>query len=74
MLDRLERESATRHVSAYHTALIYGALGDKDEAFRWLDSAFEERSPWIGYMAVDPRLDGLRSDERFDALIERARL
>ena len=74
ILQRLELESATRHVSAYHTAVIYVALGENDEAFLWLDRAFEERSPWIGYMAVDPRLDGLRPDARFDALMRKARL
>ena len=74
VLDRLEREAATRHVSAYHTGVIYGAIGEIDEAFVWLDRAFEERSSWIGYMAVDPRLDGLRSDPRFDALIRKAGL
>jgi len=61
-------------VSAYHVAAIYGALGDTDEAFEWLDRAYEERSPWIGYMNVDPRLDPLRSDPRFDALLRKARL
>ena len=74
ILERLEQESATRHVSAYHTAVIYVALGETDDAFRWLDRAFEERSPWIGYMAVDPRLDGLRSDPRLDVLMTNARL
>jgi serine/threonine-protein kinase len=73
-LDRLERESATRHVSAYHVAVIHGALGDTDEAFEWLDRAHEERSPWIGYLRVDPRVDGLRSDPRFDALLRKAQL
>ncbi len=74
VLDLLEREAATRHVSAYHTGVIYGAIGETDEAFVWLDRAFEERSSWIGYMAVDPRLDGLRSDPPFDALIRKAGL
>lgn len=74
ILDRLEQTSATRHVSAYHTAVIHAALGDTDEAFRWMDLAYAEQSPWIGYMRVDPRLDPLRSDPRFDALLESARL
>ena len=39
-----------------------------------MDIAFEERSPWIGYMKVDPRLDPLRPDRRFDALLQQARL
>ena len=64
----------TRHVSAYHTAVVYIALGDVDEGIRWLERAYAERSPWIGYMRVDPRLDPLRSDSRFDALLRQARL
>ncbi|MEE9263182.1 MAG: protein kinase [Vicinamibacteria bacterium] len=74
ILDRLEQESATRHVSAYHVAVIYAALGDTDRAFERLEGAFEERSPWIGYMKVDPRVDPLRSDPRFDELLRKARL
>jgi serine/threonine-protein kinase len=74
ILDELDRVSATRHVSAYHTAVIHGALGDLEEGFRWLDRAFEERSPWIGYLRVDPRVDGFRSDPRFAALLAKARL
>ena len=74
VLDQLEQESATRHVTAYHTAVIYGAIDETDEAFVWLGRAFEERSPWIGFLAVDPRLDDVRSDPRFDALIREAGL
>ncbi len=47
---------------------------DVDEGIRWLERAYAERSPWIGYMRVDPRLDPLRSDSRFDALLRQARL
>lgn len=74
VLRRLEAESATRHVSAYHMAVIFAALGEIDEAFAWLERAFEERSPWIGYLRVDPRNEPLRSDPRFEALLERAHL
>ena len=61
-------------MSAYHVAVIYAALGDTDRAFERLEGAFEERSPWIGYMKVDPRVDPLRSDPRFDELLRKARL
>lgn len=74
ILVRLDMESKERHVSAYHVAVIRGALDDVDEGFRWLDRAFEEQSPWIGYMKVDPRMDPFRSDPRFDALLRRAHL
>ena len=73
-LAELDSLGTERHVSAYHTAVIHAALGDRDEAFRWMDAAFDERSPWIGYLLVDPRLDPLRDDSRFSQLLARARL
>jgi len=74
VLARLQQISMTQHVSAYHTAVVYVALGDVDGGFLWLDRALEEQSPWTGYMKVDPRLRPLRSDSRFDALLRQARL
>lgn len=74
ILDQLNEESALRHVSAYHIALIHGALGDIDAAFQWLDEAVNERSPWIGTMAVDPRIGTLRQDSRLDLILQRADL
>ena len=73
-LDRLAMESESRHVSAYHLAVIHGALGDVDQAMLWLERAYNEKSPWIGYMRVDPRIDPLRSDPRFSALLKQAKL
>ena len=68
VLGMLKQASSTQHVSAYHTAVIYAALGDMDESFGWLERAYAERSPWIGYMRMDPRLDPLRSHSGFDLL------
>jgi hypothetical protein len=55
----------------YWMALIHTGLGERDEAFRWLDMALEERSAWLAYVRVDPRLDYLRPDPRFQDLLER---
>ena len=74
VLEQLEQESATKHVSAYHIAVIHAALGDIDRAFAWMESALEERSPWIGYLKVDPRVDPLRSDPRFGDLLRKLHL
>ena len=74
ILVQLAQMATERHVSAYHVATVYAALGEADEGFRWLDMAFAERSPWIGYMRVDPRLAPLRSDPRFSRLLTRAKL
>jgi tetratricopeptide (TPR) repeat protein len=69
VLRDLKAIADTKPVSAYEIALIHGALGETDEAFEWLERAYEQRSAWLAYLAVDPRLDGIRADERFTALL-----
>ena len=49
--------------------MIHAALGERDPAFDWLDRAYEERSAWLPYIRVEPRLDPLRNDERFTSLV-----
>jgi len=71
VLRQLEELSTQRHVSAYEIGVIHGALGDADLAFRWLERAFVERSAWLAYLNVEPRLDVLRSDPRFASLRDR---
>jgi tetratricopeptide (TPR) repeat protein len=68
-LERLAAASRTRHVSAYHVAAIHVALGDTSAALDWLERALAERSPWIGYLEVDPRVAPLRSHPRFKRLV-----
>jgi TolB-like protein/tetratricopeptide (TPR) repeat protein len=53
------------------TAVVYGALGERDHAFEWLDKAYEERSFLLFQLAIDPSLDSLRSDSRFQELLRR---
>ncbi len=73
-LARLAEASTHQHVSAYHVAVIYLALGDTTAGLDWLERAFNEQSPWIGYLRVDPRVDPARSQPRFERLLEKARL
>ena len=74
ILQQLQRLSAKRHVSGYHFALIYAGLGDKENALHWLEEAYREHSTWILHLKVDPRLDPLRSDPRFQDLLRRVGL
>jgi len=74
ILARLATAATKRHVSAYHVAAIYIALGDTTAGLDWLERAFEEQSPWIGYLLVDPRVDPVRAHPRFVALLRRAHL
>jgi tetratricopeptide (TPR) repeat protein len=73
-LKELRRLSKGRFVPSAETAIIYAALGKKDEAFEWLDRAYEDRSERLSWLKVDPELDSLRSDARFAELMRRMRL
>jgi eukaryotic-like serine/threonine-protein kinase len=73
-LARLMREAAKRHVSAYHVAVVHIALGETQAGLDWLERALAEQSPWIGYLKVDPRIDPVRSQSRFQQLLRKARL
>jgi TolB-like protein/Tfp pilus assembly protein PilF len=62
-----------RYVSPAYLAAIYAGLGNKDQAFRYLDQAVEERSGSLVFLGVEPMADSLRSDPRFSALLNRIR-
>lgn len=71
ILDKLLARSKTEYVSAYEIAAIYAGLGDRDRAFDWLQKAYEERSSFLVYCRIDPRMRSLRSDPRFQDLLRR---
>jgi tetratricopeptide (TPR) repeat protein len=64
----LERLRGEKGLFGYELGLIHAALGDSDRAFTWFRRAVEERSGWIAYVRVDPRLDSLRTDPRSEGL------
>jgi len=53
---------------------IYAALGEKDEAFRWLEAAFEERHSFLPWLRDNPAYAPLRSDPRFQDIVRRMKL
>jgi hypothetical protein len=71
ILDELKGASKQEYVSAYSFAVIYLGLGEKDQAFAWLEKAYEQRSFLLAYLKVDPIWDPLRSDPRFADLVRR---
>jgi eukaryotic-like serine/threonine-protein kinase len=71
IIAELERRSKESYVDNYFVATIFAALGEKDEAFALLNKACAERSYWMPWINIDPQLDNLRSDPRFDALVQR---
>ena len=71
VLEQLNQLSRRTYVSPFEVALIYIALGRKDEAFQWLEKAYRDRSDMLIYLNADPRLDSIRSDPRFVDLAHR---
>jgi eukaryotic-like serine/threonine-protein kinase len=75
ILRELLRKSKTSYVSPYMIATIYAGLGDKNNAFKFLEKAYQERSPDIPwFLKADLRIDNLRSDPRFEDLVRRVGL
>lgn len=74
VLDELAVIRKTRYVPPYWVALVYAGLGLVDEAFEWLQRAYDERCDWLAFMNVDPRLDHLRTDPRFESLVSKLHL
>jgi TolB-like protein/Flp pilus assembly protein TadD len=61
-------------IGRYEIALVYAGLGDKDEAFAWLEEAYKTHSEGLTNLKIDPCLDPLRSDPRFNDLVHRVGL
>jgi serine/threonine protein kinase/TolB-like protein/Flp pilus assembly protein TadD len=74
ILEEMKRLAASRHVSSYHFTIIHAALGEKDEAFEWLEKSYSAREEALVWLKVDPRLDTIRTDPRFIDLQRRVGL
>jgi TolB-like protein/DNA-binding winged helix-turn-helix (wHTH) protein/Tfp pilus assembly protein PilF len=74
VLNELLALNKRRYVTPAALANVYIGLGDKDQAFAWLDKACQERSNYVAYLKVFPIVDPLRSDPRFDELLRRTGL
>jgi serine/threonine protein kinase/tetratricopeptide (TPR) repeat protein len=71
ILREMEELGQKRYVSSYYIAMIHAALDETDEAFKWLEKAYEDRDWWLLWLRVEPFIDGLRSDPRFHNLLRR---
>lgn len=74
MLDQLKETAKQQYVPAYHFVILYAGLGDRDEAFQWLEKTYQDRTSRMTILQVDPFLDPLRSDLRFAGLVRRVGL
>jgi tetratricopeptide (TPR) repeat protein len=71
VLDELKQISTQGYVPATSVAIVYAGLGEKDQAFVWLEKAYGERSFQLQWLTAEPRWDSLRSDPRFADLLRR---
>ncbi|MGH2395581.1 MAG: winged helix-turn-helix domain-containing protein [Terriglobales bacterium] len=74
LLDQFKAHPHARTVYSPFIARIHAQLGEKNEAFRWLQIAVEERAARVIYLKVDPAWDPLRGDSRFQDLLRRMNL
>jgi len=71
-LKELDALTKQRPVDTYWFALLYISLGDKEQALRSLEQSYADREGYnIGPIKVDPMLDSLRGDPRFEALVQK---
>src|SRR5438552_1617324 len=72
MLGQLQQLATRRYVTSYSFALVHIALGEKDKAIDWLERSYRDRAgPDIALIKVDPFLDPLRGDPRFESLVQK---
>ena len=74
MLADLTAASQKGLVSAFFFALVHAGLDEKSDALSWLEKSYEERSGSIRYLKVEPRLNRLRAEPRFQELMRRVGL
>jgi tetratricopeptide (TPR) repeat protein len=73
-LDELKERERTKYVSPLDFARAYAQLGNTEQAFKYLDAAFVDRSPGLVFLKVDRAWDPIRNDTRFAAAIRQVGL
>jgi tetratricopeptide (TPR) repeat protein len=71
VLRELQARADSTYVSPFDIATIYAGLGDRTKTFEYLEKAYQERVPYLVYLAVDPHFDPFRTDPRFQDLVHR---
>ena len=74
IIAELQELARNQYVSSFQIAAIYAGLGEKDQAFAWLEKAYAERSDGLVNLNAEQRFDSLRSDPRFKDLANRVGL
>src|SRR5262249_54290721 len=73
-IEMMKKMKETRYVGSYGFASLYADLGDRSNAFKWLEKAFQERERVMVVLNVHPLFDPIRNDPRFLDLVRRVGL
>jgi eukaryotic-like serine/threonine-protein kinase len=71
ILEELMALAQKRYVSPYFFAGMHAGLGEMERVMEYLEKGYEEHSHWLIYLHLDPGMDGLRSNPRFQELLQR---
>src|SRR5262249_30332184 len=71
VIAKVKEGAKERYVMAYWIVAQYGAFGDKDAAFAELETAFQNHDWFLNRLKIDPFMDPLRGDPRFDEMVKR---
>lgn len=74
MLESLKEKMSTMYISPYYLALVHSGLGNKGEAFSYLEDALREHYPQLTHLKAQPTFDSLREDSRYADLLRNMRL
>jgi TolB-like protein/DNA-binding winged helix-turn-helix (wHTH) protein len=69
-LRRMNELTKDQYVTPYGVALIFAGLDDKEQTMNWLQKAYKDRSHWLVWLNLDPRFDNVRSDRRFQEILQ----
>jgi hypothetical protein len=64
-------KAGSEYVCPYEIATVYAGLGDKARTMTWLEKGHDERADCMRWANSDPKLNVMRGDPRFDALMRR---
>ena len=71
MIDELRARVSKEHIDETLIVYVFIALGEKDEAFAWMEKAYQSRGSNLPWLVMEPKFDPLRSDPRFDEFVKR---
>jgi tetratricopeptide (TPR) repeat protein len=74
MMESFKAAAKKRYIPPTYFGMLFAGMGDKDQAFKWLEKAVAERADLLTWLNVEPMVDPLRDDSRFHELVRRVGL